>query len=260
MLEAGRLADRPATRVSSDVTRSIMHRRSFQTAVALLIAAPFAALPCSAQTVQGVLVSDKSHTPIGHAQLALVDDSGRVAARDITDSASGSFYLNTAAPGHYRVKILLGHGGLSYSPAFDLDSSKIVEHRFAVPDFPTAVLDAYLPEDVTKPAAKKPGDFRALRYPDRLRSSGRSGVVRAQFVVDRNGRADMSTFRVLETDDDAFTRSVRDAVARFDFVPAELNGAPVPQIFDLGVEFRLGNTPFRLHGNNVITVTATPAS
>ena len=237
-----------------------MHCRSFRTAITLLIAAALDALPCSAQTIQGVVVSDKARTPIGHAQLALVDDSGHVAARDITDSASGSFYLNAAAPGHYRVKILLGHGALSYSPAFELDTNKIVEHLFAVPDFPRAVLEAYLPEDVTKPAAKKPGDFRVLRYPDRLRASGRSGVVRAQFVVDRNGRADMSTFRVLETDDDAFTRSVRDAVARFDFAPAELNGAPVPQVFEMGVEFRLGNTPFRFHGNNVITVTATPAS
>jgi TonB family protein len=237
-----------------------MHCRSFQTAIALLIAAALDALPCSAQTVQGVVVSDKSHTPIGRAQLSLVDDSGHVAARDIADSASGSFYLSTAAPGHYRVKILLGHGGVSYSPPFDLDSSKIVEHLFAVPDFSPAVLDAYLPEDVTKPAAYKPRGFPGPRYPDKLRASGRSGVVRAQFVVDRNGRADMSTFRVIETDDDAFTRSVRDAVARFEFAPAELNGAPVPQVFEMGVEFRLGNTPFRLHGNNVITITATPAS
>lgn len=238
-----------------------MHWRSIQTGTTLLVVGSLAALPCRAQTVQGAIVNERSHAPIGFAHLELVDDSGHVAARDISDSASGSFYLSASAPGHYRVKILLGHGGVSYSPAFDLDTKKVVEHLFAVPDFPPAVLEAYLPEDVTKPAAyKPPGRFTVPRYPDRLRAEGRTGVVRAQFVVDRKGRADMSTFQVLESDDYLFTRSVRETAARLEFAPAELNGAPVPQLFEMDVEFRFDNTPFRLHGKHVITITASPAS
>lgn len=159
-----------------------MHWRSIQTGTTLLVVGSLAALPCRAQTVQGAIVNERSHAPIGFAHLELVDDSGHVAAREISDSASGSFYLSASAPGHYRVKILLGHGGVSYSPAFDLDTKKVVEHLFAVPDFPPAVLEAYLPEDVTKPAAyKPPGRFTVPRYPDRLRAEGRTGVVRAQF-------------------------------------------------------------------------------
>lgn len=223
--------------------------------------AGLAAIPCRGQTVQGAIINGKSHAPIGFAHLELVDDSGHVVARDVSDSASGSFYLSASGPGHYRVRILLGRGGLAFSPAFDLDTSTVVEHRFAVPDFPPAVLEAYLPEDVTKRAAYKPPDRYGIpRYPDGLRARGRTGVVRAQFVVDRKGRADMSTFQVLESDDYLFTRSVRATAARLEFAPAELNGAAVPQLFEMDVEFRLDNTPFRLHGNNVITITATPPS
>ena len=147
----------------------------------------------------------------------------------------------------------------SFSPFFALDSAQVVERAFAVPDWPRAVLDAYLAEDVTKQAAYKPGTgFRGPRYPDGLRAARRGGVVRAQFVVDGKGRADMTTFQALESDDELFTRSVRDAAKRLEFVPAELDGAPVPQVFEMDVEFRLADAPFRLHAKNAITVTATP--
>jgi hypothetical protein len=150
---------------------------------------------------------------------------------------------------------------LFYSPSFTLDTNKIVEHAFAVPDFPPAIREAYLPADVTRQAAYKvESGTRGPRYPDRMRASGRGGVVRAQFVVDRNGRADMSTFQVLESDDFLFTRPVRKTAAHLELVPAELNGMRVLQLFEMDVEFRLGDAPFRLHAPNAITVTATPGS
>jgi TonB family protein len=214
-----------------------------------------------AQVLQGILVSGKDHRPVGSARLQLVDDSGHVVARDVADSASGAFALLAPRAGSYEVKIVVGHGGVSFSPPFALDSAQVLERAFAVPDWPRPVLEAYLAEDITRPAAYKPGTgFRGPRYPDGLRASGHTGVVRARFVVDRKGRADMSTFQVLESDDDLFTRSVRDAAAHCEFVPAELNGLPVPQVFEMDVEFRFANTPLRLHGNNVITITATPRS
>ena len=229
----------------------------------LLLAAPAVlAHPAlgGAQAVQGILIRSKDHQPVGGARLQLVDDSGHVVARDIADSASGAFALLAPRPGRYEVKIIVGRGGLSFTPRFQLDSAQMVERAFAVPDWPRAVLDAYLPEDVATQAKMKPHPgFRGPRYPDRMLASGRGGIVRAQFVVDRNGRADMSTFQVLESDDDQFTRPVRDVPAHVEFIPAEVDGAPVPQLFELDVEFRVGDTPFRLHGNHLITVTATPA-
>ena len=214
-----------------------------------------------AQVLQGILVRARDRQPIGGARLQLVDDSGHVVARDVADSASGAFALAAPKAGQYEVKIIVGRGGVSFSPLFALDSAQVVERGFAVPDWPRAVLDAYLAEDVSKQAAYKPGTrFVGPRYPDGMRASRRGGVVRAQFVVDGKGRPDMSTFQVLESDDELFTRSVRDAAKRLEFVAAEINGSPVPQVFEMDVEFRLADAPFRLHAKNAITVTATPPS
>ena len=237
-----------------------MYWKSIQVLLFATIPVLAHAHPSEAQALQGILVSGKDHRPVGGARLQLVDDSGHVVARDFADSASGAFALLAPRAGKYEVKIIVGHGGVSFSPSFSLDSAQVVERAFAIPDGPRAVLDAYLPEDVTKPVVMKPHPgLRGPRYPDRLRTAGRGGVVRAQFVIDRAGRADMSTFQVLESDDDQFTRSVRDVAARVEFIPAELDGAPVPQLFELDVEFRLGDTPLRLHGDHLMTVTATPA-
>jgi TonB family protein len=236
-----------------------MHWKSIQ--ILLLAATPVLAHGsiCVAQAVQGVLITGKDHQPVGGARLQLVDDSGHVVSRDISDSASGAFALAAPKGGQYEVKIIVGRGGVSFSPLLQLDSAQVVERAFAVPDWPRAVLDAYMAEDVSKQTAYKPGArFTGPRYPDRLRESRRGGVVRSTFVVDRKGRPDMSTFQVLESDDDLFTRSVRDAARHLEFVPAELQGLAVPQLFEMDVEFRLADAPFRLQTRNAITVTATP--
>lgn len=212
-------------------------------------------LSMGAQTVQGILVSGKSLAPVGNAAVSIVDDSGRAVDSTRTDSASGVFYLNPGKPGNYRLRILVGRGGLSYSPAFSVDSNQTIERKFAVPDWPTAVVEAYLPEDVTKQAAYERGN-RAPRYPDKLRAAGREGVARAMLVVDASGRPVMNTFQVVSSDDDAFTQALRDFLDRARFVPAERNGLKVPQVFDAAADFGLGVNPARLRGNNVIVVRA----
>lgn len=212
-------------------------------------------LSMAAQTVQGILVSEKSLSPVGNAALSIVNDSGRVLDSTRTDSASGVFYLNPGKPGHYRLRILVGRGGLSFSPAFSLDSSQTIERKFAVPDWPSAVLEAYLPEDVTKQAAYAPGN-RAPRYPDKLRAAGREGIARAMLVVDADGRPVMSTFHVVASDDDAFAAALRDYLDRARFVPAERNGVKVPQIFDAAADFGFGVNPARLSGDHVIVIRA----
>lgn len=215
--------------------------------VPLLGLATAVAFPLSmaAQTVQGMLVNEKSLSAVGNAALSIVNDSGRVLDSTRTDSASGVFYLTPGRPGNYRLRILVGRGGLSYSPAFSLDSSQTIERKFAVPDWPSAVLEAYLPEDVTKPAAYERG-VPAPRYPDQLRVAGREGLVHAMLVVDANGRPVMSTFQVVSSDDEAFTRALRDFLDRARFVPAERNGVKVSQIFEADADFGLGATPPRL--------------
>jgi TonB family protein len=199
---------------------------------------------------------EKSHTPVGNARLALVDDSGHVAARVSSDSSSGVFYLDAAKPGRYAVRIIVGHGGLSQSPFFALDSNQVVERTFAVPEFPREVLDAYLAEDVSKRVAPMPDQPRP-RYPDQMRSQGRPGVVRARFVVAPDGRPNMTTYQTLEADDPSFSEAVRTAVNRARYYPAERDGSKVSQVYETVVDFGFGNDPPRVAGgDNLLVVRA----
>jgi len=213
--------------------------------------------PCRAQTVQGILVEERSRLPIANAHVALIDSLGHVVAQAITDTGlTGAFYLTASAPGRYEVRIVVGRGGVSRSPRFSLDSNQVVEKTFVAPDWPQAVLDAYLPEDVTTPAAPIRGSVRPPRYPDRLRSAGRAGVARVRFVVDSEGRPVMSTFDVVESDDRLFSQAVRDAVAQSQYAPAERDGVAVAQVFDFAVDFGVGDAPPKIHDKNAMIVRA----
>ena len=66
-------------------------------------------------------------------------------------------------------------------------------------------------------------------YPPALKAQGVGGTVATKFVVDTTGHVDMRTFRVLRSDDTAFTRAVRATVARAEFLPALLDGRKVRQ-------------------------------
>ena len=208
-----------------------------------------------AQTVQGILLSEKAQMPVAKAQVALVNDSGRITSTTLSDSATGTFYLDVPKSGRYRIRALIGHGGLSFSPFFTVDSNQTIERKFIVPEWPKAVLEAYLAEDVTKPATYPPGN-RSPRYPDALRAAQRRGIVRAMCVVDTTGRAIADTFRVIQSDDAAFTKALEDWFESAHFIPAEREGIKVPQVFDMGVDFGFGAEAARLTGDHVIVVRA----
>ena len=224
----------------------------------LLIAAlsSLAAAPCMAQSIQGVVVSEGTHRPIGRARVSLVDESGHVVASYTSDSVSGAFYLNAPKRGAYEVRILVGNGGLSFSPFYQLENNQTIDGAFAAPDYAQAFLDAFLADDVTKAAAYRPSVDSILRYPDEMLQARRNGIVRARFIVDRDGRPDTSTFQVVESDDSSFARSVVNALPRIHFTAAERDGVAVPQVFDMGVDFCMKGVARRLSGPSVITVRA----
>lgn len=64
------------------------------TAVALLAAAGFAPL-LSAQTVAGLLVTQKSHRPVSGAQLTLLHEGGQVAAQNGERQRDGRIDIST---------------------------------------------------------------------------------------------------------------------------------------------------------------------
>ncbi|MFN7530911.1 MAG: energy transducer TonB [Gemmatimonas sp.] len=96
----------------------------------------------------------------------------------------------------------------------------------------------YVDFQVEKPVVPAPGTA-GPSYPDMLRSAGIEGTVLAQFVVDTVGRADMSTFKVLKSDNDLFSTSVKNYLGRARFLPAEVGGRKVKQLVQQPFQFSL---------------------
>lgn len=97
---------------------------------------------------------------------------------------------------------------------------------------------AYFEFQVEQPVV--PGkDAPVPVYPPELRAQHVEGRVLAQFVVGLDGRADMRTFKVLESTNDLFTRAVSDAVKNANFVPARVEGRAVKQVVQQPFVFAL---------------------
>lgn len=96
----------------------------------------------------------------------------------------------------------------------------------------------YFDFQVEKPVVMAPG-AAGPTYPDMLRSAGIEGSVLAQFVVDTTGRAEMNTFKVLKSDNDLFSTSVKNALQRMKFLPAEVGGRRVKQLVQQPFQFSL---------------------
>ena len=96
----------------------------------------------------------------------------------------------------------------------------------------------YFDFQVEKPVVMAPGS-QGPAYPDMLRSAGIEGQVLAQFVVDTLGRADMTQFKALKSDNDLFTNAVKQALQRMRFLPAEVGGRKVKQLVQQPFQFSL---------------------
>ena len=81
-----------------------------------------------------------------------------------------------------------------------------------------------------------------LRYPAAMRTANRQGEVLAQFVVDEQGVADMTSFKALKSIDPAFTDAVRTALPTMRFAPARLKGRVVKQLVQQPFTFSLSRT------------------
>jgi TonB family protein len=98
----------------------------------------------------------------------------------------------------------------------------------------------YFEFQVEKPAAVF--EQGSLEYPQVMKKAGVSGDVLAQFVVLENGTADMDTFKVLRSSNELFTASVRNAVPKMKFLPAEIGGKKVRQLVQLPFVFNATRT------------------
>ena len=101
--------------------------------------------------------------------------------------------------------------------------------------------EVYLASQVDNPVAYDPNSA-APAYPDSLRRNGIEGEVTAQFVVDTMGRIDMNSFVLLESTHGRFTESVREALPRMLFRPAEISGHKIRQLVQIPFVFKIAPT------------------
>jgi len=81
--------------------------------------------------------------------------------------------------------------------------------------------------------------WKGPEYPADLRAKRIEGTVLAMFVVNEDGLADMSSFKVLSGKEPAFESSVRAAVAAGRFTPALIGGVAVKQVVQQPFSFTL---------------------
>ncbi len=91
---------------------------------------------------------------------------------------------------------------------------------------------------VQQPAQSLPGGAFP-RYPDKLRAEGIEGTVLAQFVVDREGKPDLATWKVLRASREEFAMAVLSALPGMKFTPARKDGRVVRQLVQQPFNFAL---------------------
>ena len=196
----------------------------------------------AAQTLGGQVVQIETKKPIAGAAVALVNDSAQVVATT-SASADGAFYLDAPAAGDYRLVVLVA-GASFVSPAVKLDSGKTIEKQYSVPNVPESFAATMFARDVTTPAAPVPGSPRPA-YPAGLAEQGERALVSTMFVVDEDGRPNVDSFQALNTAAAPFVESIREALKRTRFVPAQKDGGPVRQVVQMTYDFGLHGDPVR---------------
>ncbi|MBA3404587.1 MAG: M56 family metallopeptidase [Gemmatimonadaceae bacterium] len=100
---------------------------------------------------------------------------------------------------------------------------------------------AYFEYQVEDPASEIQNNPRP-KYPASLRAAGTEGDVMTQFVVDREGKPEPATFRVLKSPSELFSNAVLDVLPNFRYQPATISGKPVRQVVQQAFLFRLDST------------------
>lgn len=104
---------------------------------------------------------------------------------------------------------------------------------------PRATAAEPLAESVEKPAMLRRQQPTQMRYPEQLRDRNVEGKVIAEFVVDTDGRPDISTYRELESSHELFSEAVRAYVPGMRFHPAENGGEKIRMWVQMPFNFRL---------------------
>ena len=115
------------------------------------------------------------------------------------------------------------------APSPSAPASPGAERTAANAPVPTADRGAYFDFKVTTQARPYP-DSPSPRYPSSLQRAKIGGQVVAQFVIDTTGHVEMSTFKVIRSDNDLFTEAVKAVLPLKRFYPAEVGGRHVKEL------------------------------
>jgi Gram-negative bacterial TonB protein C-terminal len=154
-----------------------------------------------------------------------------------TASVASRFPMSTRNRVSFSVALLATVGCGGGRPSAD---RSVKPARMAPPDpvvtcvewVRRAVADPELAvERVPAPVAFDPPPI-PKRLPKGVLDKQGHGEVRIRVLVDTMGVADMKTFTVVKSTHPTLTRSVRTAVAKWKFTPAEVSGCKVPRNYN----------------------------
>ena len=97
---------------------------------------------------------------------------------------------------------------------------------------------AYSSFQVERPVMQAPNSATPA-YPDVLRRAGVEGEALVSFVVDTTGRVEPGSFKVIRATHELFAASVRSALARMRFIPAEIGDQKVRQLVQQPYSFAI---------------------
>ena len=187
-----------------------------------------------AQTIDGMLLDERTRMPLKGVGIFLVADTSATAvlARTTSDG-NGIFYLQAPALGTYRLLFSISATSLLSAPLVVNDSDVQREYVIDVDGERT-----YFEFQLDKQVGMLPNQPHP-KYPQSMRDLGIEGEVLAQFVVDSTGRPEMWTFKILRSPHQDFSAAVRAAVALMRFTPAEIGGRKVMQMTQMPFVFGL---------------------
>ena len=135
----------------------------------------------------------------------------------------------------FAVVVAAGCGGVRTTPELEVKNARVAAAE------PVATCDEWVRravadpelsvERVPAPVAMKPAPLPRPLPKGVVGKDGRAEV-RIRVLVDTLGAADMRTFSVVKSTHPTLTRSVRTAVAKWQFTPAEVAGCKVPRNFN----------------------------
>jgi TonB family protein len=96
----------------------------------------------------------------------------------------------------------------------------------------------YVAAELDRPVSFDPTSA-APAYPVELQKAGIAGAATMRFIVDSTGSADSATIVVVEATHPGFAASVREALPRMHFRPAELGQQRVRQLVEQQFKFKI---------------------